>query len=43
MKNTVKFLSIFILFSCSPSEEELKIAVDEIYNQVKTIPSSKPL
>ena len=42
MKNTVKFLSIFILFSCSPSEEELKIAVDEIYNQVKTIPSSKP-
>ena len=42
MKNTVKFLSIFILFSCSPSEEELKIAIDEIYNQVKTIPSSKP-
>ena len=25
MKNVVKFLSIFILFSCSPSEEELEL------------------
>lgn len=36
------FFSIFILFSCSPSEEELKIKSDEIYNKIKIIPSSKP-
>ena len=42
MKYVMKVLPIFLLLSCSPSEEELKIKSDEIYNQVKTIPASQP-
>ena len=42
MKNTISVLSAILLISCSPSQEEIKIKSDEIYNQVRVIPASEP-
>tara|TARA_Y100000590_G_C15581142_1_gene962356 strand:+ start:328 stop:1128 length:801 start_codon:yes stop_codon:yes gene_type:complete len=33
---------LFFLVGCSPSEEELKLKSDEIYNEIRSIPASDP-
>ena len=39
---TITLLTLLLVIGCSPSEEEVKVIIDDTYKEVKVIPASKP-